>query len=81
MSYIVRRTAAALVLACLTARAAQAWPAAQVRPTIAAMEAGGLLDSAWKWLTSVFRPAPKPHQQQKYGCGMDPNGKQAPCEN
>ncbi|HKI01930.1 MAG TPA: hypothetical protein VKK31_08125 [Thermoanaerobaculia bacterium] len=81
MSYIVRCTATALILACLTAGTAQAWPAAQVRPAIATPEAGGLLDAAWKWLALVIRPAPKPNQQRKYGCGMDPNGKPAPCQN
>ena len=81
MSYIVRWTAAAFVLACLTAGAAQAWPAVQVRPAVAAPEAEGLLDTAWKWLSFVFRPGPNPNLRQKYGCGMDPNGKPAPCQN
>lgn len=80
MPHIVRWTATALVLACLTAGTAQAWPAAQVRPAIAAPEAGGLLDAAWKWLNFVFRPAPKPRHQLKYGCGMDPDGRLVPCD-
>ena len=82
MSHPVRWTATALVLACLTAGAARAWPAAQVRPALAAREAGSLLDEARQWLASLFRrEKPSPEQQRKYGCGMDPDGRQVPCSN
>jgi len=88
MSRRIRWIAIAFVLACLTAGAAQAWPSAQVRPALAAPEGGSLLDAARGWLASLFRseePSPirrtgsTPRQQQKYGCGMDPDGHQKPC--
>jgi hypothetical protein len=86
MSRLLRFLATSLVLACLTAGAAQALP---VRPAFAVPEAGSMLDAAWSWLVSRLRPAgpaPRqagatPSQQQKYGCGMDPDGKPLPCIN
>ena len=82
MSRRVCWIATAFVIVCLTAGTAQAGPPAQVRPALTALEAGSLLDAARGWLTSLFRrtePSPRqaestPSQQQKYGCGVDPNG-------
>jgi hypothetical protein len=82
---ILRWIATVLVLSCLTAGAAQAWPSAPARPALAAPEVPGVLAAAWDWLTSLLRPAkPEPARQarsnhQKAGCGMDPDGKQKPC--
>jgi hypothetical protein len=85
MSRMFRWIATALVLACLTAGTAQAWPSVSVRPALAAADAGSLLEAAWSWVASLFRPAEPsgrtPREQQKYGCGMDPNGRQIPCLN
>jgi hypothetical protein len=77
MSCSLRRAAAVLVLALLTAGASQARPAAPVRPAIAAPEAGFLLAS-WDRLISRLRSLGKP--QPKAGCGMDPDGKPIPCK-
>jgi len=86
MSRRVCWIATAFVIVCLTAGTAQAWPPAPVRPALAAPEAGSLLDVARGWLVSVFRRTePSPRQagstpsQQKYGCGVDPNGRPVPC--
>ena len=88
MSRMFRWIATALVLACLTAGTAQAWPSVSVRPTLAEADAGSLLEAAWSWVASLFRPAEPsgrtgatPREQQKYGCGMDPNGRPLPCVN
>ncbi|HEV2853200.1 MAG TPA: hypothetical protein VHC97_10395 [Thermoanaerobaculia bacterium] len=84
MSRFIRCTLAAFVLVCLTAGAARAVP---VRPDVALSEAGRLLDAGWDWLVNRLRPAEPParpdrsapRSQQKYGCGMDPDGKPKPC--
>jgi len=84
MSRLLRFLATSLVLICLTAGAAQALP---VRPAFAVPEAGNVLDAAWNWLVSRLRPegpAPRqtgstPSQQQKYGCGIDPDGHPLLC--
>lgn len=84
MSRLLRFLATSLVLICLTAGAAQALPP---RPAFAVPEAGNVLDAAWNWLVSRLRPAEpqRPRrdvsQQQKSGCGMDPDGKPLPCAN
>jgi hypothetical protein len=82
MSRMFRWIATALVFACLTAGTAQAWPSVSVRPALAAADSGSLLEAAWSWMASLFRPAEPsrdaratPREQQKYGCGMDPNGR------
>ncbi len=86
MSCFLRRAAAVLVLALTTAGAAQARPAVRIRPALAMPEAGSLLQ-AWDRLVSRFR-SPEPREareprsgddQSKAGCGMDPDGKPAPC--
>jgi len=86
MSRRVCWIATAFVIVCLTAGTAQAWPPAHVRPALAAPEAGSLLDAARGWLASLLRRTePSPRQaaytpsQQKYGCGVDPDGHQIPC--
>jgi hypothetical protein len=82
MLRLIRCILAALVIVCLTAGAAQALP---VRSDFALPEAGRLLDAAWNWVVNRFRPAEPPaarqdlSQQQKTGCGMDPDGKPKPC--
>ncbi len=81
----LRYILSAFVLICLLAGSAQALP---VRPAPSVVsEAASVLDAAWSWLVGRLRPA-KPRgarqdaaQQQKYGCGMDPDGKPKPCEN
>ena len=84
MSRFIRCVLSAFVLVCLTAGSAQALAA---RPALAVPEAASLLDAAWSWLVGRLRPAkpPAPRQdgsrQQKYGCGIDPDGKPRPCEN
>lgn len=80
MSRTMRWSATVLVLACLTAGAAQAWPLAQSRPDFAAPEIGSRLLAAWDWLVSQFRPVEsKPDQApstapEKGGCSGDPMG-------
>ena len=88
MSRMFRWIATALVLACLTAGTAQAWPSVSVRPALAEADAGSLLEAAWSWVASLFRltkPAREaganPREQQKGGCGMDPNGRPLSCLN
>lgn len=83
MSRLIRCIFSAFVLVCLTAGAAQALPA---RPdTIAVPEIASVLDTAWSWLVGRLRPAepttPRQDttQQQKYGCGIDPDGKPSSC--
>lgn len=82
MSRFVRCILTAFVVVCLTAGSAQALPA---RPAFAVPEAANLLDAAWSWLMGRLRPAepPAPRQdgsrQQKYGCGIDPDGKPSSC--
>ena len=84
MSRLIRCTLSAFVLVCLTVGSAQALPA---RPVNAVPEAASLLNAAWSWLVERLRPAepPVPRQdgsrQQKYGCGMDPDGKPSSCTN
>jgi hypothetical protein len=86
MSRTIRWSATVLVLVCLTAGAAQAWPIAQVRPDLAVPEAAGRLEAVWEWLVSWFQPAEaKPadeassDSQEKTGCGNDPFGRPLPC--
>ena len=85
MSRFIRCILRAFVLVCLTAGSAQALP---VRPAPSALpEVASLLDAAWSWLAGRLRPAEPaaPRQdtarQQKYGCGMDPDGKPSSCTN
>lgn len=84
MSRSLRFLATLLVLVGLTAGAAQALPS---RPAFAVPEAGNVLDAAWNWLVSRFRPVEPQSsrqdisQQQKSGCGMDPDGKPLACKN
>lgn len=85
MSRFIRCLLSAFVLVCLTAGSAQALPA---RPAASMMsEAASVLDAAWSWLVGRLRPGepPVPRQdgsrQQKYGCGMDPDGKPSACTN
>src|SRR6187455_3141992 len=55
MSSRVCWIATAFVVTCLTAGTAQAWAPAQIRPALAAPEAGGVVAAAWSWLASLFR--------------------------
>lgn len=84
MSRAIRCILSAFVLVCLTAGSVQALP---VRPAVSRLsEAASVLDAAWSWLIGRLRPAepPAPRQdgsrQQKYGCGIDPDGKPKPCD-
>lgn len=85
MSRFIRCALSAFVLVCLTAGSVQALP---VRPaTFAVPEVASVLDAAWSWLVGRLRPAEPPaprqdsSQQQKTGCGVDPDGKPRPCGN
>ncbi len=86
MSRFIRCLLSAFVFVCLTVGSAQALPA---RPAGSAVsEAASVLDAAWNWLVSRLRPvepaAPRQDdgsQQQKYGCGIDPDGKPSSCNN
>jgi hypothetical protein len=84
MSRSIRYILSAFILVGLTAGSAQALP---VRPaTFAVPEVVSLLDAAWSWLVGRLRPEPpaprqEGTQQQKYGCGMDPDGKPSTCNN
>lgn len=85
MSRTMRLSATVLVLACLTAGAAQAWPLAASRPDFAAPEAGSRLMAAWDWLASLFQPVePKPDpapatSPEKSSCSADPTGHPVYC--
>lgn len=85
MSRFIRCFLSAFVLVCLTAGSAQALPARPAASWVS--EAASVLDAAWSWLAGRLWPAepPAPRQdgsrQQKYGCGMDPDGKPKPCDN
>ena len=85
MSRTMRWSATVLVLACLTAGAAQAWPLAQSRTEFAAPDLGSRLEAAWDWLVSLFRPVEsKPDQVpsdplQKDACSIDPIGRLISC--
>ena len=80
MSRTIRWSATVLVLACLTAGAAQAWPLAPSRPDFAAPEMGSRLEMVFDWLISLFRPVesgsvPAPSASpEKSSCGSDPLG-------
>jgi hypothetical protein len=85
MSRTIRLSVTVLVLVCLTAGAAQAWPIAQVRLDLGLPEAAERLEAVWEWLASIFQreepasPNPTPSgAQEKDGCSHDPNGK-PPC--
>ena len=82
MSRPIRWSATNLVLLCLTAGAAQAWPLAQLRPDVSAPAVASRVEAAWQWLASLFRPPkPQPANQapsdfQQKDCGtLDPHGK------
>ena len=81
MSRTIRWSAAVLVLICLTAGAAQAWPLAQDRPGLDAPDVAGWLEAGWSWFTALFRseePKPAaevPPDSHEKGCGSwDPFG-------
>jgi hypothetical protein len=78
---MIRWSATILVLVCLTAGAAQAWPLAQDRPGLDAPEIASRLEAAWDWFASLFRwEEPKPAAQtpsdteEKEGCTIGPWG-------
>ena len=85
MSRIMRWSATVLVLACLTAGTAQAWPLAESRPEIAIPDVGGRLMAAWEQLVSLFGPVdskPGPAlstSPEKSSCSADPTGHPNNC--
>lgn len=85
MSRSIRCIFSAFVLVCLTAGSAQALPARSATAVVS--EVAGVLDAAWSWLAGRLKPAERPAPrrdgtgQQKYGCGIDPDGKPSTCPN
>ena len=85
MSRTMRWSATVLILACLTAGAAQAWPLAQSRTDFTAPEVGSRLEAVWDWLVSLFRPIeskPAPalsNSSEKDACSADPMGRPGNC--
>lgn len=84
MSRSIRYILSVFVLVCLMAGSAQALPVRSA--AFAEPEAVSIVEAAWDWLAGRLRPAePAPRQdrtrQQKYGCGIDPDGKPIYCNN
>jgi len=85
MSRPIRWSAIVLVLACLTAGTAQAWPLEQALPRFPTLSVESRVMAAWEWLASqIRREEPKPasqirQPQRKGGCTRDPNGHPVNC--